>query len=71
MPRKRKDGYLEKIMEMKKRRSEDVENEDVGGGSGGVDGGGGDAGGWSPACLGFNKIDLVWKTSYILHGKLA
>ena len=44
MPRKRKDGYLEKIMEMKKRRSEDVENEDVGGGSGGVDGGGGDAG---------------------------
>ena len=45
MPRKRKDGYLEKIMEIKKRRSEDVENEDVGGGSGGVDGGGGDAGG--------------------------
>ena len=45
MPRKRKDGYLEKIMEMKKRRSEDVESEDVGGGSGGVDGGGGDAGG--------------------------
>ena len=32
-------------MEMKKRRSEDVESEDVGGGSGGVDGGGGDAGG--------------------------
>ena len=41
MPRKRKDGYLE----MKKRRSEDVESEDVGGGSVGVDGGGGDAGG--------------------------
>ena len=39
MPRKRKDGYLEKIMEMKKRRNEDVESEDVGGGSGGVDGG--------------------------------
>ena len=29
MPRKRKDGYLEKIMEMKKRRSEDVESEEI------------------------------------------
>ena len=29
MPRKQKDGYLEKIMEMKKRRNEDVESEEI------------------------------------------
>ena len=36
-------------MEMKKRRSEDVESEDVEGGSGGIDGGGGDGGGGGDA----------------------